>query len=207
MPPSKPGKPLSSVLRQDSTTQSKSLKSVLKDVREHNGHMDKTEQMRVAKTIKKLSTDPTKVTSKKLKKQALTALRDSGQLRERFHKNLGAAIHEMDMHAETLEKKSMSELRAMRPSELSAEEKKRLRMFKNRMRARAAQEREEIEGKFHAGDHNTTRFGLEQWQDASVSANSTQRRQSRYKLLDEDKKKKDSPSGSESKPPMVDMMI
>jgi hypothetical protein len=205
MSSSLPSKPISSILRQDSTTQHKTLKTILKDVRFSTSGMDKTEQMRVAKTIKQLNEDPTKVMSKDLRKQAIGALRDAGDLRGRFTNNLGAAMKEMDKQAANLNKKTFSELKDMRPSELSPEERKRLKMFKNKMRARAVEEREAAEGSFHAGNHETTRFGLEAWQNSSVSANSTQRRQSGYTLQPTDTQSKK--NSSSSKPPMIDMML
>lgn len=207
MPPSTPGKPLSSVLRQSNTTQHKSLKTILKDVKEHNNDLDKTEQMRVAKTIKKLNDDPSKVLSKRMRKEALGALKNAGHLRGRFKKNFGAAMKEMDRTAASMGEKTFEELRNTPASRLTKEERRKLKMKENQMRARAAQEREEAEGKFHAGNHDTTRFGLEEWQEASVSANSSQRRQSRYALQDDNKKKKGKNSSSNSKPPIVDMMI
>lgn len=200
-----PGAPLSSVLRQDTTTQHKTLKTILKDVQTHNASLDKTKQMRIAKTIKQLNTDPTKVTSRGAKKMALTAIKQSGNLRGRFQKNIGAAIKEIDRQAGDMNKKSIAELRSMRPGELSKTERRRLKAFEHRMRARAAQAREEAEGSFHAGNHETTRFGLEQWQGASVSANSSQRRQSRY-VLQEDESSSHS-SHHDAPPPMVEMML
>lgn len=201
MIPSKPSSALSSILGQGSSSQHQSLKTILKDVQEHNADMSKSDQMRTAKTIKQLNTDPNSVVSKKLKKQAFGALKNAGHLRHKFHKNYGAAIKEINRQDTIHDKKTLSEIKKLKPSELSKEERKRLKVFKNKMRARAADEREEVEGSFHTQDHDTTKFGLEEWQDASVSANSNQR-QREYKLQDKEKK-----NSSQSKPPIVDMMI
>lgn len=200
-----PSKPMSSILRQNSTTQHKSLKGILKDVRANNKGMDKSAQMRVAKTLHQLDTDPTKVLSKSLKKEALGALRDAGDLRSRYSKNLGAAIKDLNRQAASMGNKTFTELKDMRLSEMSKEEKKRLKMYQNRMRARAAAEREAAEGSFHTDNHKTTRLGLEALQGSEVSANSSQRRQSTYALQTDDPKKQQ--NSSTSRPPMIEMMI
>jgi hypothetical protein len=205
MLPSLPSKPVSSILRQDSTTQIKSLKGILKDVQEHNKGLDRNAQMRVAKTLHQLNEDPSKVISKSLKKEALRALRDAGDLRSRYTKNLGAAMKDLNKEATSMQHKTFTELKDMRASEMSKEERKRLKMYQNKMRARAVEAREEAEGSFHAGNHETTRFGLEAWQNSSVSANSSQRRQSGYTLQSGGEKSKK--NSSTSKPPMIEMMI
>lgn len=199
---------LSSVMKSANTSQHSTLKNVLKDVRAAHPDMDRGEQMRLSKTIKQLGEDPSKVLGKKQKKMALKALDAAGHLKHKYAKNLGAAIKELDRHAQNPQTETLSELKEKRPSELTAAERKQLKKKQNQMRARAAQEREEAEGKFHAGNHETTRFGLEEWKGASVSANSAQKRQSRYALQDDDDSKNNShTSSSRSTPPIVDMMI
>lgn len=196
------------ILRQDSLTQHKPLKSILKDVRTSNADMDKTKQMRVAKTIKQLNEDPTKVLSKFARKEALGALRDAGDLRNRYNKNFGAAMKSLQSlqakSASSVKEKTFSELKDMSPSQLTKEERRRLEVHKNKMRARAVEERENVEGAYHAGNHKTTRFGLEAWQNSKVSANSSQRRQSTYAVQSDDAKNS---KPAASRPPMIDMMI
>jgi hypothetical protein len=197
----KASKPLSSILKSGAMTQHSTLKTILKDVSAAHPDMTRSEHIRLSKTIKKMGDDPSSIASTKQKKIALRALDAAGHLKYKYAKHLGSAIRELDAHVISPQTESLSQLKAKSPSQLSKEERRSLKKKENQMKARAAAEREEAEGKLHAGKHKTTRLGLETMKKSHVSANQSQQRQSGYQLQDDDK------NSSESQPDFVDMMI
>lgn len=199
-------KPMSSVMRQNAGTQHKTLKTILHDVEAAHPDLTKSDHKRIAKTIKRITDDPSSVhvLSHHQKKEALEAISASGNLREKYSHHIGSAIKTLTREADAMKDTSIDAIRKKSPSQRTEEENAKLRAHENRMRAEAAKARKKAEGTLYTDDHKITRFGLEEWQDASVSANSALNRKSRYQLQQDTDEKADD---ARHTPPLVDMMI
>ena len=82
------------ILSGNTLTSKKSLSSIVKDLKQTPG-MSTSQKRLVKKTVYNLNTNPNAVVTNRQSKAVVGAMRDRGHLKERYHKNLGAAIHQV----------------------------------------------------------------------------------------------------------------
>lgn len=152
----RPSKGLSSALTGNTLSSGKSLHTIIKDVKKQGAGLSDTKKLMIAKTIRQMNDDPTKIQSRTLAKEAIKLMGEAGHIAEhRANNPLGTLQHIVNEY----KKANPSEEKQERLKKVHIQETQRERQEEEARTAKAAAPTATAAG---PDDHKDARVGIGQ---------------------------------------------